>query len=173
MIVALARKLVIALWHYWRTTGGRRLTSSVLKGLGTSIPLSTIFGARAGFQHDCRTDDPRWREAVFEPGTDADRENGPAARSFAADAHDCIMVRIKRSYRIQVCGARSAPNGELPSDPPQTVNRQTPELCKKPLSLFIIAPRALGSRRCETQVPLGGKPPRSLDPLRALREPDR
>src|SRR5271169_1519757 len=82
MIVALARKLVIALWHYWRTTGGRRLTSSVLKGLGTSIPLSTIFGARAGFQHDCRTDDPRWREAVFEPGTDADRENGPAARSL-------------------------------------------------------------------------------------------
>ena len=52
MIVALARKLVIALWslcHYWRTTGGRRLTSSVLKGLtGTSTPLSTIFGARAG-----------------------------------------------------------------------------------------------------------------------------
>jgi hypothetical protein len=33
---------------------------------------------------------------------DADRENGPAARSFAADAHDCIMVRIKRSYRIQI-----------------------------------------------------------------------
>ena len=26
---------------------------------------------------------------------DADRENGPAARSFAADAHDCIMVRIR------------------------------------------------------------------------------
>ena len=35
---------------------------------------------------------------------DADRENGPAARSFAADAHDRIMVRIKRSYRIQVWG---------------------------------------------------------------------
>jgi len=26
----------------------------------------------------------------------------PAARSFAADAHDCIMVRIKQSYRIQI-----------------------------------------------------------------------
>jgi hypothetical protein len=26
---------------------------------------------------------------------DADRKNGPAARSFAADAHDCIMVRIR------------------------------------------------------------------------------
>jgi hypothetical protein len=35
---------------------------------------------------------------------DADRENGPAARSFAADAYDCIMVRVKRSYRIQVWG---------------------------------------------------------------------
>src|SRR5580693_8452332 len=33
---------------------------------------------------------------------DADRENGPAARSFAADAHDCIMVRIERPYRIQI-----------------------------------------------------------------------
>src|SRR5690242_21917464 len=46
----------------------RFLTSSVLKGLtGTSTPLSTIFGARAGFQHDCRIDDPRWRATVFEP----------------------------------------------------------------------------------------------------------
>ena len=26
---------------------------------------------------------------------DADRKNGPAARSFAADAHDCIMVTIQ------------------------------------------------------------------------------
>src|SRR5438067_4213990 len=48
---------------------------------------------------------------------DADRENGPAARSFAADAHDRIMVRIKRSYRIQVCGTKMRPNGKLPSDP--------------------------------------------------------
>ena len=31
---------------------------------------------------------------------DADRENGPAARSFAADSHDRIMVRIKQSYRL-------------------------------------------------------------------------
>jgi hypothetical protein len=32
---------------------------------------------------------------------DADRENGPAARSFAADAHDCIMAIDPR------CGDRS------------------------------------------------------------------
>jgi hypothetical protein len=56
---------------------------------------------------------------------DADRENGPAARSFAADAHDRIMVRIKRSYRIQVCSTKMHPNGELPSDPQQT-DRQAP-----------------------------------------------
>ena len=91
---------------------------------------------------------------------DADRENGPAARSFAADAHDRIMVRIKRSYRIQVCGTKMRPNGELPSDPQQIDrHRQTLKLCKKPLSQFIVAPRAQASRRCETQAPLGGKPP--------------
>ena len=67
---------------------------------------------------------------------DADRENGPAARSFPtgqarglkahADAHDCIMVRIKRSYRIQVCGTKMRPNGELPSDP-QQIDRHRPD----------------------------------------------
>src|SRR6201984_1284648 len=57
---------------------------------------------------------------------DADRENGPAARSFAADAHDCIMVRIKRPYRIQVCGTKMCPKGELPSDP-QQIDRHRPD----------------------------------------------
>src|SRR5580704_6026155 len=45
---------------------------------------------------------------------DADRKNGPAARSFAADAHDCIMVRIKRPYRIQVCGTKMRPKWRAP-----------------------------------------------------------
>ena len=35
------------------------------------------------------------------------------------------MVRIKRSYRIQVCSTKMHPNGELPSDPQQT-DRQAP-----------------------------------------------
>src|ERR1700720_3796711 len=30
---------------------------------------------------------------------------GPPPRSFAADAHDCIMVRSLWIYRIQGCGA--------------------------------------------------------------------
>ena len=63
---------------------------------------------------------------------DADRKNGPAARSFAADAHDCIMVRIKRPYRIQVCGTKMRPNGELPSDLSKIDrHRQTLKLCRK------------------------------------------
>ena len=55
---------------------------------------------------------------------DADRENGPAARSFAADAHDCIMVRIKQPYRIRVCGAKIRPNGEFPLG--SSTDRQAP-----------------------------------------------
>jgi hypothetical protein len=30
---------------------------------------------------------------------------GPPLRSFAADAHDCIMVQVLGTYRIQGCGA--------------------------------------------------------------------
>jgi hypothetical protein len=41
---------------------------------------------------------------------------GPPPRSFAADAHDCIMVRPLWTYRIQGCGAMIAPHGKLPSD---------------------------------------------------------
>ena len=70
------------------------------------------------------------------------------------------MVRIKRSYRIQVCGTKMPPMASSP----RILNRQTgtvktPKLCKQPLSQFIIAPRAQASRRCETQATLAGKPP--------------
>ena len=82
----------------------------------------------------------------------ADRKNGPAARSFAANAHDRIMVRINRSYRIQVCSTKMCRNGELPSDSRQTDRHQPDtEVREKPVSQFIIAPRAQASRRCETQ----------------------
>ena len=42
---------------------------------------------------------------------------GPPSRSFAADAYDCIMVRIRIGATEYKCVARrSEPNGELPSD---------------------------------------------------------
>ena len=63
---------------------------------------------------------------------DADRENGPAARSFAADAHDCIMVRIKRPYRIQVCGTKMRPQWRAPLGFSKIDrHRQTLKLCRK------------------------------------------
>ena len=68
MIVALARKLIIALWRFV-TTGGRRPTSSVLKGAYRNEHSTQHHSALTlAFQHDCRIDDPRWRETVFEPG---------------------------------------------------------------------------------------------------------
>src|SRR5215469_6821600 len=70
------------------------------------------------------------------------------------------MVRIKTILPYTSLWHEDAPNGELPSDL-QQIDRQAPtrapKLCKKPVSPFIIAPRAQASRRCETQAPLGGK----------------
>jgi hypothetical protein len=41
----------------------------------------------------------------------------PPPRSFATDAHDCIMVRSSRIDRIQGCGAiDDRPDSGLPSD---------------------------------------------------------
>src|SRR6516165_6003160 len=138
MIVALARKLIhcaLALCNHWRAIGGRRLTSSVLKGLtGTSIALSTIRRSRWLFSTTAELTIRGGGKPYSNLALDADRQNGPAARSLAADAHDRIMVRIKRSYRIQVCGTKMRPNGELPSDPQRTDRQAPPEpkLCKSP-----------------------------------------
>ena len=89
---------------------------------------------------------------------DADRKNGPAARSFAANAHDRIMVRINRSYRIQVCSTKMCRNGELPSDSRQTDRHQPDtELREKPVSQFIIARSGVKALRNTSS--LGGKPP--------------
>ena len=42
---------------------------------------------------------------------------GPPPRSLAAEANGCFMVRVRHGpNRIQGCGARDAPDSELPSD---------------------------------------------------------
>src|ERR1700687_5793300 len=52
---------------------------------------------------------------------------GPPPRSFAADAHDCIMVRSLRTYRIQGCGAMiPRPMAKLPSDHRPDHNERVP-----------------------------------------------
>src|SRR5206468_11516168 len=84
----------LASCHDWRDIGGRHFASGRLKrppGRGSSY----LFGARAGFRADCRLTIRGGGNRQQTWHTDADGENGPAARSFAADAHDCIMVRIR------------------------------------------------------------------------------
>src|ERR1700748_863925 len=54
---------------------------------------------------------------------------GPPPRSFAADAHDCIMVGSLRTYRIQGCGAMiPRPMAKRPSDHRPDHNQPVP-LC--------------------------------------------
>src|SRR6516225_3224895 len=61
----------------------------------------------------------------------------------------------------------------------QTGAVRNPSLEEKPIVLFIVPPRAQASRRCQTQATLKAASRqallafRSLDPFRALREPDR
>src|SRR5260370_27950902 len=87
---------------------------------------------------------------------------GPAARSFAADAHDCIMVRIQTDLPHTSVRREDAPNGELPSDDHADINRrhQTLKLRKGP-SRGSSSLRVLRPQGTETQATLGGKPPSS------------
>ncbi|HEY4041976.1 MAG TPA: hypothetical protein VGM32_09055, partial [Rhodopila sp.] len=62
---------------------------------------------------------PRWRCPDVKPmALNAAVKIGPPPRSFADDAHDCIMVRsAKQIDRIQGCGATSVPPmASSPSD---------------------------------------------------------
>src|SRR3954447_10877810 len=101
---------------------------------------------------------------------------GPAARSFAADAHDCIMVRIQTDLPHTSVRRKDAPMASSP----RMIMTQTPELRnEKPIALFIVPPRAQAFKalRNTSDAKAARRPAplafRSLDPFRALREPDR
>src|SRR5271163_2441506 len=91
------------------------------------------------------------------------------------------MVRIKRSYRIQVCGHEDVPTGELPSDPQQTDRSPSRRraMQKAPVACVNLPSACSGvkalrntsdAKAASRQAVLAF---RSLDPFRALREPDR
>src|SRR6202022_57457 len=83
---------------------------------------------------------------------------GPAARSFAADAHDCIMVRIQTDLPHTSSRRESAPNGELPSDPLQTGTVKRRSFCKKSPCRGSSSLRVLRRQgAAKTQAPLSGK----------------
>ena len=69
MIVALARKLMIALWRFVTTGETLEGASCVRRAKAPENSIFSLFGARAGVQCGLPIDDPRWREAVFEHGT--------------------------------------------------------------------------------------------------------
>src|SRR6202030_1714472 len=123
---------------------------------------SYLFGARAGVQRGLLIDDPRWREPARDLAQNADGENGARRPELAADAHDCIMVRIQTDLPHTSVRREDAPNGELPSDDHADINRrhQTLKLRKGP-SRGSSSLRVLRPQGTETQATLGGKPPSS------------
>jgi len=101
----------VAPGHHWRGPGWRRIASSVRRrtrkrqGLGAYEHRWSPITIRGGGH-------PK-QAMVLTPVS----RMGPPPRSFAADAHGCIMVRSLWTYRIQGCGASpSCPDCELPSD---------------------------------------------------------
>ena len=66
---------------------------------------------------------------------DADRENGPAARSFAADAHACIMVRIKTILPHTSLWHEMHPMASSPRILIDTRTHRSPKLCKSPIAV--------------------------------------
>src|SRR5262249_19870318 len=76
--------------------------------------LSTIRQSRSPFRATAELTIRGGGRPYSNLAMNADRKNGPAARSFAADAYDCIMVRIKRSYCIQVCDTKIRPQWRAP-----------------------------------------------------------
>src|SRR5439155_22637710 len=110
---------------------------------------------------------------------DADGENGPAARSFAADAHDCIMVRIRTDLpNTSVWRDVPRPMASSPRIIMQTCNRRRQTEFQREANLAVHRPSACSgvealrntsdTKAASRQAALAF---RSLDPFRALREP--
>src|SRR4029077_16086097 len=176
MIVALARKLhrALALCHDWRDIGWRHPAPGRLKDLRDE--RLTYSALALALSTDCRLTIRGGGNRQLTWHTMPTKRMGPAARSFAADAHDCIMVRIQMDLPHTSVRREDAPMASSP----RMIMTQTPELRnEKPIALFIVPPRAQAfkalrntsdAKAARRQAPLAF---RSLDPFRALREPDR
>src|SRR6202030_3013711 len=86
----------------------RRNKRSLLKAsnsFGPVRPLVTV-----------ADDDSRWRVPVCAMAVMPRNRMGPPLRSFAADAHGCIMVRVLGPTGYKVVARLIAPASGLPSD---------------------------------------------------------
>jgi len=131
----------LALCHHRRDIGGRHLASGRLKALGEL----TYSALRARIQRVLPIDDPRWREPARDMAQMPTERMGPAARSFAADAHDCIMVRIRTDLPNTSLWREDAPQwraplGSLRRHSPVVVRRrsfaETPSRCSSSLRVL-------------------------------------
>jgi Transposase IS116/IS110/IS902 family len=90
-------------WYRARTVAGRKRKTALARKLLIALwRLVTVGESLTKRRSSVSDDDPRGRSP--EAGHPVSRM-GPPPRSFAADAHDCIMVRSLLTYRIQGCGA--------------------------------------------------------------------
>src|SRR3954470_15410740 len=91
---------------------------------------------------------------------------GPLPRSFAADAHACIMVRVPVTHRIQGCGASaSCPDSELHSD----VSSRLEPACRRARSCQGAAWKRTSAGRSAEQRPTLTAPVRAGLPTRMGR----
>src|SRR5206468_9948181 len=83
----------------------------------TSLPCSApLLASRA----ELPIDDPRWREPVADIAQMPTVRMGPPPRSLAADAHDCIMVRIQTDLPYTSLWREVASPSRAPSDHTRT-----------------------------------------------------
>ena len=123
---------------------------------------SAPFGTRARFSVACRIDNPRWRQAVFEHGTDMPTRRmdpPPGASSPMRMTASWSGSNGPTAYKSVARDPR--PMASSPSDYQSDMQRPASDAptSKSPISLVILPLRAQASRRCETQASLSGKPP--------------
>src|ERR1700747_415403 len=141
--------------NHWRV-------SSYVQRPERSMPLTTIFGARAGdFSTTAgltiRGGGIPYSNLALMPTDRMGPPPGatPPMRMIASWSGSTILPHTSLWHEDVPSMASSPRTFNKPTDS----HRPDPELCKKPVSRSIVAPRAQVSRRCETQAPLGGKPP--------------
>ena len=102
---------------------------------------------------------------------------GPPPRNLAVDAHGCIMVRVSiRPPEYKSVGARSAPNGEFPSDHPGnvtvTINNREALMPRPGISAVAMSPAERQARhraRLREQHPRPPAPPTKRQAPRPAR----
>src|SRR5258708_24508482 len=151
----------LALCHNLRDIGGCHPASGRLKGRREEH-LLTYSALALAFRADCRLTIRGGGNRQLTWHRCRRREWGPPPGASPPMRMTASWSGSKRTYRIQVCGAKMRPNGELPSDHYADRRRKTPELRKRSPSRGSSSLRVLrrqGAAKHKRRY--GGKPPSS------------